>query len=109
LFSIFAFNLDGVLASVFNPSVYFGDKWKVIAARRDDILTTNQVWQGDAYKSIAWKVHLLTGEFATTKNTHKMISLQINDFQPCMRPPICGANGTVSTLVISNEGRLRVI
>jgi hypothetical protein len=85
---------------VFNPSVFFSnDDTSVFAARRDYVASQSSLWLDNTYISNKWTTEVLVGEFSVVSKTQKLQSLKIANFLPCIKPTVCGSNGTITAMV----------
>ena len=90
----------------FNPSVVIIDDYPIMSFRKDYITSSEYQWYGDVYLLNKWEPEVYIGNPSFTsrytnggnpESIHYAVSkISIVNFKPCISPPICNANGTVT-------------
>jgi len=86
----------------------------LLAVRRDWVESTWETWYSQSYLLNRWNTQVVVGtstdpqaQGSSIKVTGSAV-LNINDFIPCMPPPVCNANGTLVVKVTSGPEDPRI-
>ena len=103
------------LVNAENSSVSNMDNFSaIISVRRDRVESTWQSWYGQSFILNRWNTQVVIGSTFQIISPIKYIAISnsvvidINQFVPCMPPPVCNANGTLVVKVTSGPEDPRI-